>query len=358
MNHIRMIEYQGRYDLQGKAIGHGPKVAKEYYDYIKDLPDTTVSLYAPKVILEQVPSPMKEHAVELPHSICMKAGNSFKEKLLNKLGMFRNLRSAMEHSSGEVLWFFNVEYYLMLYLCFRKKKGQKIYCTLFQENFYGNGMVKNIKQWIFRKAQKKMDLIIATGPGYHYPNCKSVYIPDYVYEPQQYAPYRGKKEPLAVCLGTMSEGKQLEEMIAAFHRLDYPLVVAGRFFSEERYERLKSLAGPKIQLQNRYLTEEEYLDLLGRATFTVLPYAPEQYAKQTSGVLQEAVFLNTIPITYAKILEGNQIPGIAFSAWEELALEQLAGNLEAYYTEYENLRSKIYARGQIQEAYQRIFSES
>lgn len=375
MNKVCMVEYQGRCDAEGKAVGHAPKVLQEYLQLIRN--DCEVSVFAPKVILKELPREDRKNAGSLqakvlPCHIVMKGKTPFLEKITNKLHMFTNIRNAIKHTDADTLWFFNVEYYLMLYLFLHKKPKQKIVCTLFLDGYHADAqagckarLVAGIKQWVFEQAQKKISLIISTGKRFTFPNCRWEYIPDYYDKKGLYEPYRHQissnagKEERAVCLGTMGNGKQLEEMVKTFVRIGYPLTVAGRFYDQERVKALQTLAGQgngKIEILDRYLSQEEYLSLLARAKYTVLPYSPLNYASQTSGVMQEAVFVDTVPVTYRAILEGNDILGVGFESWEELSLDLLVQDLTKYRTEYQRLRETVFSEASVQNKYIAIFS--
>ncbi len=93
--------------------------------------------------------------------------------------------------------------------------------------------------------------------------------------------------------------------------------------------------------------------MLGKAHFVVLPYRPSQYGTQTSGVLQEAVFLDTVPISYAAVLENNEVPGIGFSDWNEVTRERLFAltDMEAY----ERLRREVYSREHMKDVLKKVF---
>lgn len=370
-----MVEYQGRCDQEGRAVGHAPKVLWEYLQIIRN--DCEVSVFAPKVILKELPEGERKntdflYAKVLPCHIVMKGKTPLWEKIANKLHMFQNIRSTLKHSDADILWFFNVEYYLMLYLFLHKKPKQKIVCTLFLDGYHADASaglkakaVAGIKQWVFAQAQKKISLIISTGKNFTFQNCRWEYIPDYYDKKELYEPYRRRevsgtgKEERAVCLGTMGNGKQLEEMVKAFVRIGYPLTVAGRFYDSKRVEELRRIAGQKsntIEILDRYLSEEEYLSLLGRAKYTVLPYPPHNYASQTSGVMQEAVFLEAVPITYQTILEGNAVPGVGFESWDELSADMLAQDVTHCLAEYRRLRETVYSENSVKRKYIDIFA--
>lgn len=353
-NKVAMIEYQGRVDEKGKALGHCPKVFNEYFDFIKDY--CQVSVFAPKEILNEFHG-TKEcvSAKILPGKIVMGQDKTILAKISNKINMFKNIGLALKHTDADTVWFFNVEYYLFLYLFLHRKINKKIVCTMFLDCYRG-GIPAKIKQFIFEKAQKKIDLIISTGKQLHFNNCKYEFVPDYFYDKKLDRYNEIHKEKLAVSLGTMRRDKQLKEMILAFNKMDYPLIVAGSFHDKALYKELCEIASSNVTIRDEYLSEDEYLKLLAKATYSVLPYNPEKYDRQTSGVMQETIFVNTIPVTYNAILNGNGIEGIGFDNWDELNLiDYSEDTIDEYHNKYQELISDIFSETKVKEFYKRIF---
>lgn len=366
MKKVYMVEYQGRCDENGVAVGHAPKVITEYYDFIKDICDVWV--LAPKTILNSIKDSDIKNKKVLPHHIIMKGKTPFLEKITNKLGMFKNLSSAIktaEKDGVDTLWFFNVEYYIMLYFAFKRKPNIKIVLTMFIDGYKPSKnasiktkIVNSIKHFIFEKAQKKFDLIISTGKKFEYKNCNHEFIPDYYYDTEKFDKYTNNaKEETAVCLGTMGRGKQLSEMIDAFIRINYPLHIAGRFYDKELVKELNlKIAGcNNITIDDNYLSTEEYLNLLSKAKFTVLPYPEENYSHQTSGVMQEAIFLRTVPVTYSSILDGNCALGVGFKTWDNLTRPMLEEQVDSIISKYNDEIDTTYNFENIKQKYFSIF---
>ncbi len=353
---VCMAEYQGRCDEDGKAVGHAPKVLTEYFDLISE--DHDVAIFVPKTIDEEIPRDIRKKAeiTVLPHMIVMKARNSLAEKIINKFRMFTNIRTVLKKSDADVIWFFNVEFYLFLYLMLFGNKGRKIVVTVFRDGYH-IGRLARIKQRIFEAGQKKVYKCISTGADFQFKNMSSVFVPDYVCDDATYAPLRkNTKEDYVACLGTMGEGKQLYELVEAFSRVSYGLLIAGRFYDREVYEDLRENATDNIEVRDEYLGIEEYLNLLSHATYAVLPYNERKYASQTSGVMQEALFTDTIVLTHKDILRGNGIPGIGYSSYDDISDEILMYGANENYdrnrailSEYDRLRRDVYSRESIKE---------
>lgn len=348
---ICMAEYQGRCDENGTAVGHAPKVLGAYHALIRERFATEV--FAPRCILKAAAPESTKGAKVLRHCIVMKGRNSLFTKIANKLRMFANIRSVFLYTKADKIWFFNTEFYLMLYLALFGNHGKEIYVTMFLDGYHG-GIVAKIKQKIFEKAQKKMKCVISSGPRFQFKNAEQVFLPDYPYEEEAYAAYRKlPKEEYAVCIGTMGAEKEIEELVECFSKNGYPLQIAGRFYDKERLKKLREAAGYRVNIRDENLAGEEYLTMLAKARFVVLPYQPKQYGNQTSGVLQEAVFLDTVPISYKEVLEHNEVPGIGFSEWSEVTRESLFAQQDM--GAYEKLRKEVYSAEHMRETLEKVF---
>ncbi len=161
----------------------------------------------------------------------------------------------------------------------------------------------------------------------------------------------------------MGDGKQLEELVSVFSMMDYPLTIAGRFYDKERLEALKSMASENVTIIDKYLSDEEYMDMLSSARYTILPYSKTAYTNQTSGVLQEAMFVNTIPIARREVLTVNEIPGMPFDEWSDMdsnyseKLRINGSNAEKIYSEYAHLRKDRYADYKVRREYKKVFAK-
>lgn len=352
---IGMIEYQGRCDEKGVAVGHSPKVLGEYYKIANE--SASVQVLAPRTILRSVDSSISRQAKVLPYSIGMTGHKSLFTRIGNKLRMFDNIKLAIKSCDADILWFYNVEFYFWLYIYLHKRAKQKIVCTLFISGYQG-GIVAKLKQAIFEKAQKKVDYIIGTGASFSYKNVRFSFIPDYIYESEKMEKYHGvKKQDYAVCIGTMDRGKQLEPLIDAFNHNGYKLIIAGRFYDKEWYQELSNMAKDNVEIIDNYLDSDSYMKLLSEARFCVLPYSPNKYGIQTSGVLQEAMFVDTIPVSFDKVLEGSGLPGVGIDAWEDLYdVKRLAENPDIK-EKMAKLRKEVYDQKVVLDNYKKIFAE-
>ena len=331
-------------------MGHAPKVLPEYCDLIKDAYD--ISIYAPAPITSELSRDLCGDVTTLPHHIVMKGHPPLTDRMLNKIRMFLNIRRILNTSKADVIWFFNVEFYLFLYLALFGNNGRKIVVTLFLDGYH-TGKLAPLKQRIFEAGQRRVARCISTGSPFSFRNMPYSFIPDYVCDDEAYGKYRiGERRELAVCLGTMDHGKQLEELVDAFSRISYPLLIAGRFYDKDRLSALRAGATENIEIRDAYLTDEEYMELLGSAAYAVLPYNEKNYASQTSGVMQEALFTDTIVLTHEDILSGNKIPGVGYGAYGDITDDLLDNRKNdernrQILDEYATLRRTVYGKESI-----------
>ncbi|MBO5552147.1 MAG: glycosyltransferase, partial [Lachnospiraceae bacterium] len=97
---VALIEYQGRCDETGRAVGHAPKVLKEYCGMISG--EHEVSIYAPDCIVRELPDEIKtaNEIRILPHRIVMKGHPSLSDRIVNKFRMFANINRVLRQSNA------------------------------------------------------------------------------------------------------------------------------------------------------------------------------------------------------------------------------------------------------------------
>ena len=352
---VCMVEYQGRCDEKKTAVGHSPKVLMEYYKILSDFTDVTI--FAPRTILRSIDRAVSKNAKVLPCNIVMKSNNSLFTKINNKIHMFNNIGLALKNTNADIVWFFNVEFYFWLWIAFHKKSKKKIVCTSFIGGYQG-GKLARIKQRIFEKAQKKVDVIISSGKEFDFKNCESVYIPDYMFSEFKYGKYikNGKTGEGAVCLGTMGADKQLDEVVRVFSDAGYPLKIVGRFYDKDWPERLRKQAKKNVEIIDDYISEDEYYELLSDAKYCVLAYKPEKYGIQTSGVLQEAMFVGTIPIAYEEVLKASNVAGLGIDDWTSINSDFLSKENEKILSDMRTRLMEDFSEESVLKKYRDIFS--
>lgn len=326
MKKVLLIDYYGTCDENGKAIGHSPKVLKEYGDLLKG--EYVRSVAASPCLINEVAGEQTQdfHKVySLKYDIMTSDTISPGKRVKDKFKLFYNLHQVFQIENQDILWFYRTDFFLALYFYLfisrkrNKKKYPKIIVLLYQNSF-GENVLGRILNHIYYAGFKKADGIISTQEGFKDLGIPALYIPDYYYDAQKYGKYRVmEKEDKVVCIGTMSPYKQLIPLVEAFNVNGLPLEIRGFFFDKEQYQRLLQLKKENILIEDAVLTEEEYYRTLAGAKYSILPYDMGKYQCRTSGVLQECVFLDTIAIAPKQLLQENQIEGIGYDSLEELA---------------------------------------
>lgn len=331
-----MVDFWSVCDENGKPVGHGGKVGNEYYEYLKD--EYEVIQYVNDG-MQRFLENGKIHAFS--HSL--KYGmRKTKRILLN----FKCLREVFAREKDSVIWFYVPDIYLFLFLFLAGKGKRRIAVNLYEE-YAGS----SIKQWVLRQALKKTDRVFVTNQALLSRVPDGILVPDYAYRRERYEKYKtAEKTERAVCLGTMNGKKQLREAVEAFSRSGYPLYIAGQFSSQEQYERLCGMKGNNVTIENRYVDPDEYYQLLASSKFCLIPYDAEFYKNRTSGVIQECLFLDTIPLSDKEILEFSHIRGLGYDSLEELAeadLERM--DVQELYETYEEERERFYKYDAVKE---------
>ena len=313
-----MVDYYGACDRQGKAVGHSPKVAREYRTLFSEKDE--VDLAVSPCIAAEVEDAGFGRIYRLPYNIVEADYDRISKRILDKFRILRNIHQVCRIRGYDMVWFYRVDFFLMLYMIFagRRKWREKRICLVYQMGG-GTGIVGRLMELVYRKGIRRFDGVIYTQPGTEIPAEDSFYMPDYWYGEEKYAAYAAlPKEEKAVCLGAMNPYKKLEELVGVFNESGYPLEIVGYFFDKNRLQRLKDMANSNIHIEDRILSGEEYCRKLGTAMFSVLPYDMVQYQNRTSGILLESAFLEAVPVAPEALLDANGMVGIGYWLMDEM----------------------------------------
>lgn len=317
MKKILLIDHWGSCDSEGKPIGHTLKVINEYKNILKD--NYEVSAAMPECMSKELASEGFEDVYSLKYSICEAQPKSIYEKIVDKLKVFYNLHEIRKIKGYDIVWYIRADFFMLFYMLLHKKVREYRVYTLIYHSEYGNGLLGRILKCIQTKSLEKFDGIIYTQKGMKIKHKNIFYMPDYIYDENKYEKYIPKvKKEKVVCVGTINSDKDIEGLVEVFNQNGYLLEIMGRFLDDKRFEDLQRIAKSNITIINKVLTDEEYYTKLGEAKYSILPYKMKAYAGRTSGVLQESMFVNTIPIAPGRLLEQNGIAGYGYGELEEL----------------------------------------
>lgn len=299
---IAMVDFWSVCDENNKPIGHGPKVGNEYYSIIKD--NFRVRQYANKCILPYLVNKEKK---------------SLKYSLTNNLTkakrVFRNFLSLYNvYKREKTVWFYVPDIYLFLFLIIMPKRNHKYIVNIYEEY-----LTNKIKHMIFMASLKKIDVKFVTNKNLCRGVTGAVFVPDYPYIDSIYGKYMDcEKKDQIVCLGTMNSKKKLYDAVQVFRENQYPLIIIGKFTDIGLYESLCKLKTENIVIENRYVETDEYYDLIASSKYCLLPYDQVFYKNRTSGVIQECIFLDTIPVAPKSMLAFSGITGVGYSDFHEI----------------------------------------
>jgi hypothetical protein len=336
---VAMVDFWSVADDNGKPLGHGGKVGNEYYKYVEGKFDITQ--YVNQTMLPFIMCPDKE---ALSPSI-----SNGERKASRVLKHFMALRNAC-NNDADIIWFYVPDIYLFIFLLFFNKRNKRIAVNVYEEY-----QTNKIKCRIFKRALRKIDVVFVTNEMLLKDIPQGILIPDYTYDEEEYDGFRtAHKIERAVCLGTMNEKKKLRESVETFSKNGYPLYIAGQFADKGMYEDLIAIKGDNIKIEDRYVDSIEYYELLGSSRYCLIPYDAEFYKNRTSGVIQESLFCDTIPISHKEILEFSGIPGVGYKDISELGnYDFSAVGSERYLNLYSEIRRNKYLRSKVVDTVER-----
>lgn len=336
---IGLVDYECGVDENDLPLGHTQKVLIEYKDLLPE--NICPIIFSSKSVLNKFD--IISYSCMLPYQNQMKITKNIKYKIGLRIREWKNLKVVFKQGDTDVLWFINATSILYAFMYFHKKQNKKIVCTMFCQN-YGRGIFSSISNYFFNKMVPTVDLLISSCPRYEFNNQNVVYVSDYFYS-NKYEKYRNiEKKNQIVCLGTIDRRKQIHRVIPLLNEIGYKVLIAGSFVDSRYANEIVQISNSNITIINRYLEYDEYYKILGESRFCILPYDMKVYEGRTSGVLQEAIFLDTIPITYKKFLEYNDILGIAIEDLEEQGQDALKNiDLKKFVSEYSQYRMERYS---------------
>lgn len=307
-NKITVCEYLNYVNHQGECIGHGKKVFHEAIKILEeDFEITAISS-------ESYALPVCQNSIRNLDSV-----DQEKMRSTNKI-VFRNIFRAFKNINDKVIWFTNIDWRLLVCLAFMRGKRKIIitcYRDLIKDVYQSSSKIKHLKCLLMKKGMKRVDLVIVTNPNLKIAE-NQIFIPDYCYD-EKYLKYdTRKKKERVLCIGAMRASKDLKGVVLHFRKTDIPVYIVGYFKDISEYEWIVENKTDNITIENRFLDDDEYYRLIAQSRYVIVPYKMQNYQNATSGILQECVFLEAIPIGPRKLLEYNGIDGVKYEKIDEL----------------------------------------
>lgn len=308
MKKITLVDYIGNCDEKGEVTGHASKTLHETEEMLNEDYDVSMVLTPPYARLFE----KEKISCILPYESSPQRQGTKLKKISLYLKKAKAVHELVKHE--QEIWFVNTDFWLYVGLLFsRKKKGQKIFATNYLD-FYSK---KNLKNFIYDCAARKIDCVFHTNTKLKRENHQ--YIPGYWFDEQKYFKYIGeeKQEDVYIC-GGINAGKDIIGAIDAFNANGQPLIICGKFSSQDMYEKVIHRANKNIEIENVRLDDDTYYKELAKHKFVLLPYKEENYSNRSSGVVLESIFLGNIVIAPRFLLDQLEIAGIEYESIQEL----------------------------------------
>lgn len=339
---IGLVEYLNYVNKDGKPIGHGKKVLSEAG---KMFEADEVRMICSDAYRSDFMKEAKRCEVKLPEISQKETGIKLNE------AVFRNIiKTFSVAEKEEILWFTNTEWRLFAILPF-VAKNKKVVVTCYRDVISdicnSNARLKQLKLHLVKRGVERADLIVVTNQHLSLSD-NQIFVPDYMYT-EFYKKYDTiKKGNRVLCVGAMRESKDLRGVVKLFSNSDIPVYIVGGFSDKQEYSWLVTHKTENITIEDRIVPYDEYYRLIAESKYVIIPYKMEAYDMATSGILQETMFLKSIPIAPRKLLEFNGISGIGYNNLSEIpidmdTLNQQAKKVKFDMHEYEeqNIKNKI-----------------
>lgn len=316
---VYIVDYIGNSNEHNRPIGHPVKVIKDYVDLLGD--DLELTLVLPSIYSDEFSNTNKIKKIVWLNRWSQITTKRLLQKIRNIFSKLENIKQIANLPDCDNIWFINTDFYLGIGFILYKKyfKGKNIIVTMYIDSYNGNDLRTKTKNYLLEATIKNASTVILSTNKVLESANNRVYIPDYYYCDKIYSKYKNlAKENKVVCVGTMNEGKDLENLIATFNELNIGLQIVGSFFDQQRFRDLNSIKNDNIKIEDKVLNADEYYSLIASSKYVIVPYKNDHYNNRSSGVLAEAMFLNSIPIAPKFLLETNKINGIAYSSLSDL----------------------------------------
>jgi hypothetical protein len=269
--------------LDDSVYGHFPKVTLQLYDALskgfgaKIVAGSTYKKYFNESKLECLPYFTAKADLD---------SKSYFVKIKNKVKSLINTIIVLRNKNYDVLVFHDNNQSLLYLLLVLFKPTQHIILIRYTKNRRG------ITTFLYELIKSKVSFIITSldsvAKSY---SIDSLIIPDYLptNEFSDVLP-----DPLydLVMAGTVSSCKDIEDVLMSVFNSELTVKVAGHFESEVRYTALnaKYKNCNRIIIENKYLSEVEYADLVIQGRFVLLPYKIDSYTNRSSGVILDSLY--------------------------------------------------------------------
>ncbi len=302
---ISLINVVNSLDIDDRPVGHELKCLQDLCKLLKG----KVEILAGQRYMHA----LKISGKMLPYS----AHSGVKEK--RDLLILKNYIVSLIKAEGDILVYITVPEALLWWIALYRGKRKIVLLTYNDWSVYQQNILKHqkIRQWLINRGLRRSAGCIVTNKNYT-PRMPYVRIPDYYINDDIEIYQRTEKKRGCICLGEMRYGKDIAGLARCLIGTDIPLKIVGVFSDKNMYDRTMQYSKDNVQVINKNLPYAEYLKELSLHQYFVLPYDLRTYTGKTSGVLQEGIFVGSIPIAPCSILRQNGIQGLGYHDMREI----------------------------------------
>lgn len=311
MKKLLIIDPLNLHNDKGNIIGHTMQLSKDYFDLFSDYFEVTV---AGKYEYEYN-SKFKDSFIKLPFGI--KFGKKgFFSRAIDKFKISFNIVKALNNNFDYYILHSCSKLSLFLSLPFLPKK------KLFIIDY---SISSNKTLSLFKN---KIAGILTTQYQNQYGVLKCFLIRDYYFNKSNYYNRKTSIRYDFSCVGNISKGKMIEDVVTKFRNTDYKVIISGLFEDKVRLKELQNLATDNIIINDEFLSNAKYNNIIRDSRFLILPYN-NNYNTHTSGVIYDAIFNRTpsvgTNVTALNIIKEINV-GVCYNSILDINLNELNEN--------------------------------
>ncbi len=241
-----------------------------------------------------------------------------KKRIIPRIKQYLNISKIIKKNYNVIILQSSDILYVSISIIINNKyiNDKKIYLTIYNDFTNNLGFKNKIRMYIFNKAKKYLSGVI-TGSDLILKkyDIKGIVTTDYI--SRKIKGIFDSDNPLKydiLMLGIIFSFKNVEKVIELVMGTDLKVLIAGRFDSEERYNRVNynTKNSSNITIINKYLSEIEYNEYINESRFVILPY--DTTIVQSSGVYYEALInLKPVIVSNAPFFKDVEKIGIGYN---------------------------------------------
>lgn len=267
--------------LNGNNFGHYHKVAVMYKTLLKKSGIDTIIAGGPvyHTKCDEI------ELINLPYDFELDCNKSKFQTLLMKLGTVINGIILFSRLDEDIVICQPYSFPAWMLSIMFAKKTTDIYLIEYKNERYSR-----LNDILFKLVRRKIKGVICpndlVGKAYE---ISYITVPDYIMTEENKKVEQAEYKYDFGMVGIMSMGKDIEDVIQSFSNTTYKVIIAGYFNNLQRYENFVKKSTSNITIINKYLTDEEYKNIVQSTKYMLLPYN-KRYSAASSGVIYDILF--------------------------------------------------------------------